>query len=208
MAYSDYVSYKIEYPTEFYKTNEVRFFVWNNNLKLLSHSVAEKVNAPSSYPDGMEFTDVDVESEYYEAIKNMHLSGVMAGYEDGNFRPDNYVMRNEAAAMFCKFLGYWCSNYKFSCDDVPRENWESSYVGICVNERIFELEENKFRPYENITVTETYEAIQNISEGQNCQIELTDLLVNIDTENSERDITRAEIAQMLYNYKETCKSVM
>ncbi len=196
----DYESYKMEYPTEFYKTDEVKFFVWINSLKPLSQLTYKKVNEPY-YPEDMEFEDVELESKYYTAIKNMHLSGVTLGYEDGTFHPGNYVMRNEASAMFCRLLGYWCNTYKFSCDDVPRENWESSYVGICVNEKLFELEENKFRPYENITVIETYEALQNILEGQNSQIELTDLFVNIDFENLERDITRAEFAQMLYNYQ-------
>lgn len=196
----DYKSYKMAYPTEFYKTDEVKFFVWNNNLKPLSQSTSKKVNEPY-YPEDMEFEDVELESKYYTAIKNMYLSGVTLGYEDGTFQPENYVMRNEASAMFCKLLGYWCNTYKFSCDDVPRENWESSCVGICVNEKVFELEENKFRPYENITVTETYESIQNILEGQNSQFELTDLFLNIDMENLERDISRAEFAQMLYNYQ-------
>lgn len=204
MVYSDYESYKIEYPTEFYKTDEVKFFAWNNNLKPLSISIAKKVNEPY-YPDDMEFEDVDLSSKYYAAIKSIYLSGVMLGYEDGTFHPDNYVMRNEASAMFCRLLGYWCNTYKFSCDDVPSSNWESSYVGICVNEKIFALANNKFRPYENITVTETYEAIQNILESQNCQAETTDLLMNIDVENLDRDITRAEFAQILYNYQNCVK---
>ena len=197
---NDYESYKMEYPTEFYKADELRFFVWSNNLKPLCHLVAKIVNEPY-YPEDMEFTDVELESKYYAAIKNMYLSGVTLAYEDGTFHPENYVMRNEASAMFCRLLGYWCNTYKFSCDDVPRENWESGYVGICVNEKIFELDENKFRPYENITVAETHEAIQNILEGQNSQIELTDLFTNIDLKNLERYITRAEFAQMLYNYQ-------
>ncbi len=196
----DYKSYRFEYPTEFYKTDEIRFFVWNNNLKPLSNFIAKMVNEPY-YPEDMEFTDVDLESKYYTSIKNMYLSGVTLAYEDGTFQPENYVMRNEASAMLCRLLGYWCNTYKFSCDDVPRENWESSYVGICVNEKIFELEENKFRPYENITVAETYKAIENILERQNYQYKTRDLFMNINFENLDRDITRAEFAQMLYNYK-------
>ena len=196
----EYNSYRFEYPMEFYKADEVKFFVWNNNLKPLSDFIAKKVNEPY-YPDDMEFYDVELSSKYYAAIKNMYLSGVMLGYENGTFHPENYVMRNEASAMLCRLLGYWCNTYKFSCDDVPRENWESSYVGICVNEKIFELEENKFRPYENITVAETYKVIENISERQNYQYKTRDLFMNINFENLDRDITRAEFAQMLYNYK-------
>ena len=58
------------YPTEFYKTDEVKFFVWNNNLKPLSQSTSKKVNEPY-YPEDMEFEDVELESKYYTAIKNM-----------------------------------------------------------------------------------------------------------------------------------------
>ena len=60
------------------------------------------------------------------------------------------------------------------------------------------MEDNKFRHGENITVAETYEVLKNILGGQNVSAEL---FVNINMENQERDITRAEFAQMLYNYK-------
>lgn len=197
----DYNSYRFEYPTEFYKTDKVKFFVWNKNLRPLSDFIAKKVNE-LYFPEDMEFSDVDLSSVYYESIKDLYLSGVMVGYEDGTFHPDDYVMRNEATAMFCKLLGYWCNAYKFSCDDVPIENWESSFVGICVNEKIFELKDNKFRPHENITVAETYEAIINVLKNESIYFNTSDLLFNINTNDLERDITRGEFAQILYNYKQ------
>ena len=73
------------------------------------------------YPDDTEFTDVDLKSEYYEAIKSMYLCGVMLGYEDGRFCPGGYIMRSEAAAMFCRLLGYWDGGYEFICDDISKQ---------------------------------------------------------------------------------------
>lgn len=193
----DYTSYSFEKPKEFYKTEDMKIFAWSGNIKPFSASITKKVNEPY-YPDDTEFTDVDLKSEYYEAIKSVYLCGVMLGYEDGRFCPGGYIMRSEAAAMFCRLLGYWDGGYEFSCDDVSKTDWESSYVGICVNEKIFDLEDNKFRPDENITVAETCEVLKNILGGQNVSAEL---FININMENQGRDITRAEFAQMLYNYK-------
>ena len=148
------------------------------------------------------FADVLPDHQYYDATINMYYDGVALGYEDGTFKPQDTVMRNETAAYICRLLGYNCTRYDFSCSDVKRTDWEKSYVGICVNEGIFELKENCFRPLDNITVRETLQAVKNIfyREKENNIVIEDKLLNNIDSENLDRDITRAEIMQMFYNY--------
>lgn len=200
MVYSGYKSYESAYPAEFYKADEVKVFLFNDGLRPLSLCVNKKVNEPY-YPDDKEFSDVNPESKYYDAIKDMYLSGVCLGYENDTFHPEEYFHRSEAAVMLCRLMGYWGNVYDFSCADVPESNWESSYVGICVNEGVFELEDGKFRPYEYITLNETCEAIVNILKVRNAETYYPDLFINIDTENMERCITRAEFAQLMYNYK-------
>lgn len=200
MAYDDYKTYKFEYPAEFYKTDEVRFFVWDNKMKPLCLLLSKKVNEPE-YAEDREFEDVGLSHQYYIAIKAMYCSGIMLSYSDDTFHPDDNMMRGQAAMKLCKMMGFWCEKYKFSCDDIPKSNWASSFVGICVNENIFELQDNKFRPMDNITIYEVYEAVQNLAKRDNIEITRQDILINIDGENMERDITRGEFAQMMYNYK-------
>jgi len=200
-GYRDSVQCSFQLPDEFYKADEGRVFVWKNGKKPLCLAISEKVNKHSGNEGAMFYFDVQQGYRYYPAIEDMYHAGIMNGYSDGTFCPEAPVMRSEASRLFCQVMEFWGNKYNFSCDDVPSSNWESSYVGICVNEKVFELEDNKFRPAENITVRETYDAVCNILKGKNIQADADKILTNIDQEDLERDITRGEIAQMLYNYR-------
>ncbi len=200
MIYTDGEKYRFTYPKEFYKADEIRFFVTDNNLKPLAQSISKKVNQKDDIYE-QEYYDVNPESLYNAAIYDASLSGIMVGYEDGRFYPEHLVMRSQSAVFMCRLLGYWGNFYEFSCGDIEKDSWESCYVGICVNENVFTLTDNQFRPNENITIAETYEAIQNILKTKNYPIDESALYHNINFTNSDRAITRAEFAQMLYNYK-------
>ena len=202
MVYSDYTSYRMAYPKEFYKTEEVSFFIWSNGFEPMSVPILKRVNEVEKR-EKQEFPDVDPLSVYKEAIESAYCSGIMGVYEDDvpTFRPGGHVTRSEAALLFCLFMGYDCHTYDFSCEDVPQTHWASPYVGICVNEHVFELEDNTFRPNECITVLEAYEAMKSLGEAENMSIHPSDLLMNIDSENMEREIKREEFAQLVYNYK-------
>ena len=95
------------------------------------------------------------------------------------------------------------NEYKFECSDVPLDHWAKSYVGICINEGVFELEDNKFRPDDYITVEESIIATLKMmgvySENYMEVAREYGVLKNINTDNVNRIITRAEMAQLLYN---------
>ncbi len=139
------------------------------------------------------FDDVLPGDKLYDAVTASYYKGILTGYEDGTFRPDEKVLRAEAAANICRLLGFWYTDYEFLCADVDGSNWAGSFIGICINEGIFTLEDNKFRPFEKITVNEFVDALKTISNKD----ELTD---GIDTENLDRELTRGEEAQILYNF--------
>lgn len=143
-------------------------------------------------------TDIYKDNPYFDAIVSMYYNGTVEGDEDKTFKPDNNANRSEAAAMICRLFDYECNTFRFSCSDVTNNHWGSSFIGICITEGIFELEENKFRPYEKITVNELVNALGNLC-GENEKIML---LNNINTDNMDRYITRGEIAQVLYNFNE------
>lgn len=48
-----------------------------------------------------EYSDVDDNALYANAVDRLYDFGVMRGYEDGTFRPDRVVTRAEAAALMC-----------------------------------------------------------------------------------------------------------
>lgn len=151
----------------------------------------------------MPFYDIEYTDLYCEAILDMYSKGVVVGYEDGSFQPEQTVYRSEAAVYFARTMGHEFLTYDFECSDVATDHWAKSCIGICINEDVFELVDNKFRPGDNITVEETIIAalrMQGKRTEDYLEVAKTNgLLTNIDLEDLERDITRAEMVQLLYN---------
>lgn len=52
------------------------------------------------------FSDVSSKNEHYKEICAAVNSGIINGYEDGTFKPDNTATRGETAAMVCRILNY------------------------------------------------------------------------------------------------------
>ena len=51
------------------------------------------------------FTDVHTGSWYYRSVSEMAASGIIDGYEDGSFRPDQTVTVVEAVTMAARSVG-------------------------------------------------------------------------------------------------------
>lgn len=132
-----------------------------------------------------------------------YARGIFQGYEDGSFKPDVLVYRSEAALTCCKVMGYYYSKYDFSCKDVEENHWAHSYIGICVNENVFDLEDGYFRPMEYITVNEAVQsAVRVMGFGAEDYIEKAhelNITDNIELADGDRFITRGEYAQLIYN---------
>ncbi len=151
----------------------------------------------------MPFNDIEYGDVFFDAILGMYNRGVADGYDDGSYRSNETILRVSAALLFSRAMEYEFYNYDFECSDVASDHWAKSFVGICINENVFELEDNKFRPYDCITVKETLiAALKMIGEKPENYLEVAKekgLLTNISEENIERDVTRGEMAQILYN---------
>lgn len=149
------------------------------------------------------FTDVQFLDMYSTAILDMYYKGVVNGYEDRTFHPQENVIRSEAATYFSRAMGYEFYTYEFECSDVAEDHWAKSFIGICINEGLFELENGKFRPDDYITVEETVIAalkMRGINTDNYMETaKASGLLTFINEENIERNITRAELTQLIYN---------
>lgn len=66
-------------------------------VALLTHSISTPPARPSlSEP---RFSDIPSSDQHYDRINELVENGMVSGYEDGTFRPDNQITRAEAAAM-------------------------------------------------------------------------------------------------------------
>lgn len=73
------------------------------------------------------FKDFDKSHWSYDAVSYLTEKKVINGFEDGTFRPDDLVKREEIAKIICVALGIETDKeYKYS--DVSSDAWYNSYV--------------------------------------------------------------------------------
>ena len=83
-------------------------------------------NSEANY-DVSKFADVDGGAWFAKNVGYAAENGIVSGYEDGTFKPENTITREEFAVMLCRFMKYDTgANETFS--DVPAEHWAASYL--------------------------------------------------------------------------------
>jgi branched-chain amino acid transport system substrate-binding protein len=105
------------------------------------------------------FSDVPITHAYGAAIEAMAEAGVISGFPDGTFRPDQPVIRQQFAKMIVKTLGLEISgNEPCPFRDVGRNmdpadpHYPRQYVAVCAQEGItLGKTATTFAPYANIT---------------------------------------------------------
>lgn len=102
------------------------------------------------------FTDVPESHEYYYAIMNMYYQGVVGGYPDGTFIPDNKVTKEEFAKMFVMAAGIQVDREAPSTfRDVSNERWSKPYIMALVERGIISGNgDDTFSPEAFITIGE------------------------------------------------------
>ncbi|MBK5252175.1 MAG: S-layer homology domain-containing protein [Peptostreptococcaceae bacterium] len=74
-----------------------------------------------------------VGTDYDEAVTRLGALGILQGYPDGSFKPDNTITRAEFAAVVVRSLGLEnaaAMKGTTSFTDVPADNWASGYINI------------------------------------------------------------------------------
>ena len=105
------------------------------------------------------FTDVSTGSKYYEAVNRLSELGIINGYEDGSFRPDNNVTRAEFSkiivGMMNKATEAKSTPPSSAFDDVNQVQWCIPYVNyLTANGVIKGYADATFRPSNIITYAE------------------------------------------------------
>lgn len=109
------------------------------------------------------FSDV---AWYYDAVSALTGSGIIAGYPDGTFRPENSITRAEFAKMIAEYLEL---NLIDTADfnDVPEAHWANRYIAAAQKSGyVTGYGDGTFRPENTISRAEVAAIInrlQNIS---------------------------------------------
>ena len=83
-----------------------------------------------SVPDGIQFDDVDEDSWYAPAVDALSAMGIIVGYGDGRFGPNDTLTRAQLVAMAMRFS----KGEEGTCDfpDVPDTHWAYRYIAGAV----------------------------------------------------------------------------
>lgn len=111
------------------------------------------------------FSDVNSSHPNFEAIEYVQSQGIVQGYEDGTYQPDNLINRAEftkivmEASVNDSVLNE-CTDESFN--DVPLDQWFAKYVCAA---KLFQVidgySDGTFRPTENIVFVEASKILVN-----------------------------------------------
>lgn len=100
-----------------------------------------KITAPVNE---VTLTDMDSAEWAREAVWALAKRGIVSGYDDGTFRPNNGVKREEFVKMLSSAIGM-SDGARCSFDDVPESAWYYPAVAFCTEKKIVNgISENKF----------------------------------------------------------------
>ena len=110
----------------------------------------------SGVPVNAEFSDVPPSSIYAESLSRVTALGMIGGYEDGTFRPEERVTREQFAKAMVVAAGLEESAGMFGgtsiFSDVEADRWSSGYISIAVNKGLITGNiDGKFHPEDSIT---------------------------------------------------------
>lgn len=103
----------------------------------------------------VQFSDVTAQAWYYNAVAELTKSGVIRGYEDGTFRPDQAITRAEFTAIAARFAKI-STDRTVDFSDVFGNAWYYDAVRTAVSYGwVTGYEDGTFRPEQSIARGET-----------------------------------------------------
>lgn len=134
------------------------------------------------------FTDVQADAWYANAVGYIEQFGIINGYEDGTFRPQNTITRAEFVTMASRFATL---SKEFDCRfaDVDNSHWAYHYIAFAAgNKWVGGYEDNTFRADNTITRAEVVTIVNNmlVREADRAYVDanIADLTVYYDVDNS------------------------
>jgi hypothetical protein len=113
-------AFKTEVPLEL-GGNRVTLEAFDNNGKSLKRVVWKIARLRT-------FWDVDADYWARQPIGQLGVLGVIRGYPNGSFRPEDIIIRSEIVALLMRTLGTEETNVRHIFRDVSRRHWAAGYI--------------------------------------------------------------------------------
>lgn len=159
-----------EYSITDTKSNAASAFAWVYiDVKASTKTPPAGFEYPVNPSPGLEnpFTDIDPNSTEGKAAIYLYHKAVIGGYEDGTFRPDNYVNRAEIAKFIANVLfkgnvkAYTAADSK-GLTDIFVSDWFYNFVVAMLQHGIFDgYPDKSFKPGNYINAAELAKVLSN-----------------------------------------------
>lgn len=109
------------------------------NLKKVIASICVIAMMLTTVAFAATYSDVAEDSAYYEAVETLNKLGIVTGYEDGTYKPEDGVTRAEMAALVARIQGFGetaAAQTATAFADVPASHWASGYVASAASLKI------------------------------------------------------------------------
>ncbi len=167
------------------------------------------------------FPDVRQDHKNYDAVTSLVDMGVIAGYDDGFFRPEREITRTEFCALMARTLGYDKETYELVPElftDVKPGYWGEAYISFCYEMGLVNgMGNNEFWPADKVTLAQAAKmavcAINKQNEALSEEgvkwydgyIKIADRYALLDFVDGQVDLPaiRGDIAQIVFNMIES-----
>ncbi|MBE6700386.1 MAG: S-layer homology domain-containing protein [Ruminococcaceae bacterium] len=153
-------------------------------------------------------------NKHADAINVLSQLGILGGYEDGTFKPDQKVTRAEMAklvyVLYTTFVDAGTAKTEFK--DVKADHWATGYINWCSGKEIIGgFGDGTFAPNANVTYDQALKMVAGALGYKNWDSKLwpTDVRMKalnelklgkeLDGVNGSAELTRAQVAQIIYN---------
>lgn len=191
------------------------FETMNKNLKKVISAVAALALSVSSFVAMASYPDVADTDKHASAINELSALGVIEGFEDGSFHPDELVTRAQMAAMVVRAMNIANadSNKVQKFNDVPADNWAAGWIATAADNNLINGTGNgNFDPDLNVTYAQTAKMLVAACGYDTWAVSAggwpsgylryaaqTGITNNISNVTNDTAITRAQAAQMIAN---------
>ena len=200
-----------------------KFFALTLSLALTLSCVTPAIHAVELEAAPREFPDVKSTDYFYEAVENLSSKDILIGYENGTFRPEEPVTREQAAKIISLALGLSSPNTQAAdFNDVKESDYFYPYIAALAGRGILEGHgDGSFKPGDSLTraqiakiLSKAFElgeeklgkgAFKDVVDSDWFSIYLPTLIQNKitlgateDTYDPEGTVTRAQIAAFVH----------
>lgn len=153
-------------------------------------------------------------NKHANAVNVLAQLGVIGGYEDGTFKPDQKVTRAEMAklvyVLYTTFVDAGTADTAFA--DVADDHWATGYINWCSKMGIIGgYGDGKFGPNDNVTYDQALKMVCGVLGYTDFQSNLwptdvrmtalrtLELGTELEDVKGDAQLTRAQVAQIMYN---------